>query len=128
MTNIRSVCIVDDSPGMRKMGASFLQKSDIEVHLAKDGYEALHVIREARPDACFIDIEMPNLDGLKLVSILRASPQFKSMPIAVLSSASSPFDVQKGLLAGADRYLTKPFTGDKIAQALADMETIIDEQ
>ncbi|HBO7964450.1 TPA: response regulator [Pseudomonas aeruginosa] len=128
MSNIRSVCIVDDSPGMRKMGAGFLQKADIEIHLAKDGYEALRVIREARPDACFIDIEMPNLDGLKLASILRASTQFKHLPIAMLSSASSPFDIQKGLLAGADLYLTKPFTGDKIAKALIDMEAIIDEQ
>ncbi|MCT7340389.1 response regulator (plasmid) [Pseudomonas aeruginosa] len=80
------------------MGAGFLQKADIEVHLAKDGYEALRVIREARPDACFIDIEMPNLDGLKLASILRASTQFKHLPIAMLSSASSPFDIQKGAL------------------------------
>lgn len=71
MSNIRSVCIVDDSPECGRWGR-LSQKVDIEVHLAKDGTEALRVIREARPDACFIDIEMPNLDGLKLASILRA--------------------------------------------------------
>ncbi len=127
MSKIRSVCIVDDSAGMRSFSSSFLTKIGIEVFTAVDGYEALDVIRANSPDACFIDIEMPNLDGLKLVSILRAWEDWDKKPIAMLSSASSPFDLEKGLLYGVDIYLTKPFTPETIKKALEDLENLLDE-
>lgn len=126
MAKIRSVCIVDDSAGMRSFGATVLSKEQIEVFTAIDGYDALNVIRENTPDACFIDIEMPHLDGLKLVSMLRAWDGWGSKPIAMLSSASSPFDLEKGLLYGVDIYLTKPFTHETIKNALAEMENILE--
>jgi len=127
MSKIRSVCIVDDSAGMRSFGSTILSKLDIEVFTAVDGYEALDVVRANSPDACFIDIEMPNLDGLKLVSILRGWDDWDKKPIAMLSSASSPFDLEKGLLYGVDIYLTKPFTAETIKKALEDMENLLDE-
>jgi DNA-binding response OmpR family regulator len=127
MSNIRSVCIVDDSAGMRGFGKTILSKIGIEVFTAVDGYDALDVIRANSPDACFIDIEMPNLDGLKLVSILRAWEDWDKKPIAMLSSASSPFDLEKGLLYGVDIYLTKPFTPETIKKALEDLENLLDE-
>lgn len=108
MAKIKTVCLVDDSAGMRKMGVNFLTREGPEIITAKDGYDALHVIRKYQPDACFIDLEMPNLDGLKLVSILRANSAYENMPIAILSSASSPFDKAKAALCGANQYLTKP--------------------
>lgn len=71
MSKIRSVCIVDDAIGMRKLGISLLEKLGYEVHVAENGYTALTVIRETNPDACFIDREMPELDGLRLIELLR---------------------------------------------------------
>ncbi len=128
MPKITTVCMVDDANGMRKLGSVLLTSLGIEVVLAKDGYQALRVLQLSPPDACFIDIEMPGLDGLKLVSILRSNKRFESMPIAMLSGASSPFDRQKGLLAGADIYLTKPFTKDTLVKALEQMEAIANDQ
>jgi DNA-binding response OmpR family regulator len=127
MAKIRSVCIVDDSAGMRSYGAKMLSNEGIEVFTAVDGYDALHVIRENTPDACIIDIEMPNLDGLQLVSMLRAWEVWDKKPIAMLSSASSPFDMEKGLLFGVDIYLTKPFTAETLHTALQDLENILDQ-
>jgi|LNAP01.1.fsa_nt_gb DNA-binding response OmpR family regulator len=127
MAKIRSVCIVDDSAGMRSFGAKVLTNDGIEVFTAVDGYDALNVIRENTPDACFIDIEMPNIDGLQLVSMLRAWDGWDKKPIAMLSSASSPFDMEKGLLFGVDIYLTKPFTAETIQKALQDLENILEQ-
>ncbi len=127
MSKIKRVCLVDDATGMQRLGSAFLKGMGIEVVVARDGYEALRVIHEEEPDACFIDIEMPNLNGLQVVSIMRGNNRFTDIPIAVLSGASSPFDRQKGLLAGANLYLTKPFTKDTIAKAIADMEMLSDE-
>tara|TARA_Y100000815_G_C12906700_1_gene336242 strand:+ start:161 stop:523 length:363 start_codon:yes stop_codon:yes gene_type:complete len=120
--------MVDDAIGMRKLGSALLTSMGVDVVLAEDGYQALRVLQLTPPDACFIDIEMPELDGLKLVSILRANKLFERMPIAMLSGASSPFDKQKGLLAGADIYLTKPFTKDTLVKALEQMEAIASDQ
>jgi DNA-binding response OmpR family regulator len=112
---------------MRSFGAKVLTNDGIEVFTAVDGYDALNVIRENTPDACFIDIEMPNIDGLQLVSMLRAWDGWDKKPIAMLSSASSPFDMEKGLLFGVDIYLTKPFTAETIQKALQDLENILEQ-
>ncbi|WGK63384.1 response regulator (plasmid) [Halopseudomonas sp. SMJS2] len=128
MPKITTVCMVDDANGMRKLGSALLASMGIDVVLAKDGYQALRMLQLAPPDACFIDIEMPGLDGLKLVSILRSNKRFERMPIAMLSGASSPFDRQKGLLAGADIYLSKPFTKDTLVKAIEQMEAIASDQ
>lgn len=69
---------------------------------------------------------MPELNGLQLVSILRANPRFERMPIAMLSSAASIFDREKGRIVGANLYLTKPFSKDSIEQALIEMEGMYD--
>ncbi|EKT4529919.1 response regulator (plasmid) [Pseudomonas fulva] len=126
MSKIRSVCIVDDAIGMRKLGISLLEKLGYEVHVAENGYTALTVIRETNPDACFIDREMPELDGLRLIELLRGWGGWGDKPIAMLSSASSVFDQQTGLLSGADIYLTKPFTRAKLEHALIEMDELLD--
>jgi twitching motility two-component system response regulator PilG len=124
MPKIKSVCVVDDAGAMQKLSTKLLESLGVTVFSARDGYEALQVIHANSPDACFIDIEMPVMNGLQLVSILRSSPQYETLPIAVLSGNSSPFDRQKGLLVGADLYLTKPFSKEILSQALSELEQL----
>ena len=124
MSKIKKVLLVDDAPAMRKVGAKFLSALGLEVVTAQDGFDALDVIRREEPDACFIDVDMPNLDGLRLVSILRSNREFGNRPIAMLTSATTAFDRQKGLLVGADLYLTKPFSGETISKAFSTMSEI----
>lgn len=126
MPKIRSVCIVDDAGGMRKLGFTLLEKLGYEVHVAENGYAALSIIRETNPDACFIDREMPELDGLRLIELLRAWGDWGDKPIAMLSGASSVFDQQTGLISGADLYLTKPFTRATLQQAINEMEELLE--
>lgn len=104
----------------------FVQQLGKELFVASNGFEAMDIILTNEPDACFIDVEMPEINGLQLVSILRADPRFDRMPIAMLSSAASIFDRQKGLIAGADFYLSKPFSKDSIEQTLLQMEGLHD--
>jgi CheY-like chemotaxis protein len=126
MHKIETVLLVDDAPVMRRVGEKFLTGLGLNVVKAADGYEALSVIRREKPDACFIDVDMPNLTGLQLVSILRANSDYRTCPIAMLTSASTAFDRQKGLLVGADLYLTKPFSPDTIAAAVAAMQELFE--
>jgi CheY-like chemotaxis protein len=128
MPKIQTVLMVDDAPAMRKLGAKFLAGLDLNVTTAEDGFDALNQIRKEAPDAFFIDVDMPNLDGLKLVSILRASKEFSQCPIAMLTSASTAFDRQKGLLVGASLYLTKPFSVETISKAIERMHEMAEGQ
>lgn len=120
---LQKICIVDDAKGMLTLAHRVLeQQLGKELVSASNGFEGLHVINQMEPDACFIDVEMPELNGLQLVSIIRANPRFEKMPIAMLSSAASIFDKEKGFIAGADLYVTKPFSKESIEQALKAME------
>jgi twitching motility two-component system response regulator PilG len=116
---------VDDAKGMISLANRvFVQQLGKDLLVATNGFHALEIILENEPDACFIDVEMPELNGLQLVSILRSNPKFEKMPIAMLSSAASIFDREKGLIVGADLYLTKPFSKESIEQAFRDMEAL----
>lgn len=126
MPKIRTVCIVDDASGIRKLGTALLEKLGYEVHVAENGYAALTVIRETNPDACFIDREMPELDGLRLIELLRSWKDWGEKPIAMLSGASSVFDQQTGLISGADLYLTKPFTRATLENAITEMDELLE--
>tara|TARA_R110002124_G_scaffold128157_11_gene288650 strand:- start:3277 stop:3657 length:381 start_codon:yes stop_codon:yes gene_type:complete len=121
---LNSICIVDDARAMQALANRVItQQLGRKLFPATNGYIALDVIHKHKPDACFIDVEMPEINGLQLVSMLRANPEFDQMPIAMLSSAASIFDRQKGLLVGANIYLTKPFTKESIENALSEMES-----
>lgn len=124
---LNRICVLDDAKAMQILANRVLvQQLGKELFVAGNGYQALDVIQTHEPDACFIDVEMPELNGLQLVSILRANPRFERMPIAMLSSAASIFDREKGRIVGANLYLTKPFSKDSIEQALIEMEGMYD--
>jgi len=121
------ICVVDDAKAMQTLANRVLvQQLGKELLVATNGYQALEIIKTEEPDACFIDVEMPELNGLQLVSILRANPKFERLPIAMLSSAASIFDQEKGYIAGANLYLTKPFSKESIEKALLEMEGLYD--
>ncbi len=127
MGSLKTICIVDDSVAMRKSGEALIKGSGLEVVTASDGYEGMQVILQEMPDACLIDIEMPDLNGLQLTTILKSNPATCAIPIAILSSHSSEFDKQRGLLAGADFYLTKPFSKDTINSAISQFRELLSD-
>ena len=104
------VLIADDDEDILTLVALRFRRSGLEVILARDGEEALELIQTRAPDAAVLDIAMPKLTGLEVVRRLRDSEATKSLPIVLLTARTAEKDVELGLEAGADEYITKPFS------------------
>jgi len=104
------VLIADDDEDILTLVALRFRRSGLEVILARDGEEALELIETRAPDAAVLDIAMPKLTGLEVVRRLRNSEATKSLPIVLLTARAAEKDVELGLEAGADEYITKPFS------------------
>ena len=114
------VMVIDDSKTIRKSAESLLTKEGCEVFTANDGFEALAMIAEHRPNLIFIDIMMPRLDGYQTCALIKNNRMFKSTPVIMLSSKDSIFDKARGKIVGSEQYLTKPFTRDDLLGAIAE--------
>ena len=114
------VMVIDDSKTIRKSAESLLSKEGCEVLTANDGFEALAMIAEHRPNLIFIDIMMPRLDGYQTCALIKNNRMFKSTPVIMLSSKDSIFDKARGKIVGSEQYLTKPFTRDDLLGAIAE--------
>ena len=104
------VLVADDDEDILTLVALRFRRSGLEVILARDGEEALELIQTRAPDAAVLDIAMPKLTGLELVRRLRESEATKALPIVLLTARAGDKDVELGLEAGADEYITKPFS------------------
>jgi PAS domain S-box-containing protein len=104
------VVLAEDEPFNVIAIADFLRSKGHEVHVAKDGQEAVRLVREVEPDLVFMDIQMPGIDGLAATREIRASvePAARTVPIIALTALAMPGDQQRCLEAGADEYLAKP--------------------
>lgn len=103
------VMLIDDSNTIRRSGEIFLSQAGCQVILAEDGYDSLSKLVDSQPDIIFIDVMMPRLDGYQTCALIKSHPQFKNIPIIMLTSKNSLFDRAQGKLAGANQYLLKPF-------------------
>ena len=104
------VLVADDDEDILTLVALRFRRSGLEVILARDGEEALELIQTRAPDAAVLDIAMPKLTGLEVVRRVRDSEATKSIPIVLLTARAGDKDVELGLEAGADEYVTKPFS------------------
>ena len=103
-----AVLVADDSQAVRSTLQRELERAGFRVTAAADGLEALRLAKEHTFDAICTDIMMPHLDGYQLIRSLRELPQYRSVPIVVLSSKDARIDSLRGLDAGANAYLNKP--------------------
>lgn len=130
MTNAQTqgvkVMVIDDSNTIRRSAEIFLKNVGCEVILAEDGFDALSKITNQHPQIIFIDIMMPRLDGYQTCALIKKNAKFKSTPVIMLSSKDGLFDRARGRMAGSDEYLTKPFTQETLAAAVAQFATHID--
>jgi signal transduction histidine kinase len=104
-----NILIVEDSPTQTKMLRYVLEENGYTVNSANNGISALESIRRKKPNLIITDIIMPVMDGFSLCKAVKSDPDLKSIPIMLLTSLSDPQDVIKGLQAGADNFLTKPY-------------------
>jgi len=106
----RTVLIADDEPSMRLLVTATIASDDITVLEAADGDEAWALIEAHRPDLVLLDVQMPGQTGIELTHRLRDHPSYAATKIVILTSKAQATDVARGLAAGADLYLTKPFS------------------
>lgn len=112
------IMVIDDSNTIRRTAESLLSKLGCEVITADDGYDALAKIVAVKPDIIFMDVMMPKLNGYETCSIIRSNEEFNDIPVVLLSSKSSFCDKAKGVVVGANSYLTKPFSKDEILEQI----------
>ena len=116
-----SVLIVDDEPMTRNLLRLMLERAGFTILEAEDGLMALEMLSEELPDVLLLDVMMPNMDGLTVCETLRAQPETAALPIILLSARTRPEAVQRGLDAGANRYLGKPVGREELIRTIREM-------
>jgi two-component system chemotaxis response regulator CheY len=120
------ILIVEDSPTMRQLLAFALKRlKDVEIVEAQDGMDGLRKVTSDHFDLALIDINMPVMDGLKLVSLIRGEEDIKEMPVVVVTTEGAKEDRERALALGANEYLTKPIQANRVlavARALLKLE------
>ncbi len=108
MANIR-VLVVEDSPTMRQLiGFALKRLPGVDVMEASDGVDGLKKINSNHFDLIITDINMPVMDGLKLISLVRKDVNYRSVPIMIITTEGGAEDRERALSLGADAYITKP--------------------
>jgi chemosensory pili system protein ChpA (sensor histidine kinase/response regulator) len=108
------VMVVDDSITVRKVTQRHLQKRGIDVLLAKDGVEAVELLRDQVPDVMLVDIEMPRMDGYELTSRVRSDSRLKEVPIIMITSRAGDKHRDKAFALGVNEYMTKPYQEEEL--------------
>jgi DNA-binding response OmpR family regulator len=109
-TDTLRILVADDDPDILDLIAFRLERSGWEVLTAADGESALEIARTRRPDLAILDWMMPRGGGLEVIAAIRADEAIAAMPILLLTARAQEADVVAGFEAGADDYLTKPFS------------------
>lgn len=104
------VLIADDEPHITRALAFVLQKEGYHVSLASDGVEALFQIRQHHPQIAFIDLVMPGMSGTAVCSAVKSDPALCTTHVVILTCKGQELDRTASLAAGADEFMTKPFS------------------
>jgi two-component system chemotaxis response regulator CheY len=116
------VLIVEDSPTMRQLLVFALRRlRDIEIVEAQDGMDGLRKISSDHYDIALIDINMPVMDGLKLIRLIRDEETLKQIPIVVVTTEGADEDRDRALALGANEYLTKPIQANRVLSVVKDL-------
>ncbi len=115
------VLIAEDSRIQAKMLQRKLEQAGYAVRWAADGKIALEMTGQQRPDLIISDIEMPEMNGYEFCEAVKSDPDFRSIPLILLSTLSEPEDIIRGLHVGADNYVTKPYDADFLLSRMDDL-------
>jgi len=110
VSSVRQVLIVEDSPIMRSFISSTLEAmGDFQIIETGSGFEALKALPRHRFDLILTDINMPDINGLELVGLIRSRPEYRDVPLFIITTEGNELVHEKGMALGANGYLVKPF-------------------
>ena len=120
---MQRILIVEDSATMRSFLTSSLEEleSPVKISEAESGFEALRLLPRIGFDLIVTDINMPDINGLELLSFVKSNAQYRDIPLVVVSTEGSERDRDKGLGLGADHYLVKPFDPEMLREVVRDL-------
>jgi two-component system chemotaxis response regulator CheY len=120
---VQRILIVEDSATMRSLLASTLAELGpaVEVSQAQSGFEALRCLPRDAFDLIVTDINMPDINGLELVSFVKGNAAYRAIPLIIVSTEGSERDQSRGLELGADAYLVKPFEPEQLLRIAREL-------
>ena len=122
------VLVADDTASIRFLIRTNLELAEFEVEEAVDGVDCLETLRRLAeaddlPDVVTIDVMMPRQDGVSTVLAIRSDPALAHLAVVMVTTQNHPADIERGLKAGADAYVTKPFDPDYLVGIIRDVIT-----
>ena len=118
---MKKILIVDDEPNIVMTLEYTFKKSNYEVFIARDGQEALDILKTNYPDVIILDIMMPMVDGFATLEQIRKDDNLQHTKVMFLSAKNKESDIEKGLELGADAYMTKPFSIKKVVEKVEEL-------
>ena len=115
------ILIADDEPNIVAALEFLLQRSGYEVHVARNGDEALKLVEATHPDLVLLDVMMPQKSGYEVCMRIRERADWRHIKIIMLSAKGRDAEVSKGLSIGADIYITKPFSTRELMDKIKDL-------
>lgn len=116
---MKKILITEDSATMRSLLVSTIESMDgFEIVEAGSGFEALRLLPREKVDLIITDINMPDINGLELISYVRNNPNYQTIPLFIISTEGSEKDMEKGLALGANEYLVKPFNPARLQELI----------
>ena len=112
MKNVKTILVIEDEPDIRELIQFNLNKFDYKVQLANNGEKGLKEARVLEPDLILLDLMLPGIQGIDVCRVIKSDANLKNIPIIILSALGQEEDIVKGLDAGADDYVSKPFSLD----------------
>ena len=117
----KKILIVDDEPNIVMTLEYTFKKNNFEVFIARDGMEALEILKKEFPDVIILDVMMPLVDGFETLEQIKKDEKLKHCKVIFLSAKNKDSDVEKGMALGANAYLTKPFSIKKVVEKVNEL-------
>jgi len=115
------IVIADDEPNILISLEFLMKREGYEVHVARDGDEAVAVLLRERPALVLLDVMMPKRTGFEVCQALRADERLRDVRVLMLTAKGRDTDIAKGLGVGADAYMTKPFSTKELVAKVREM-------
>ena len=130
VTEIHTVLVVDDDEIMRNGIKRLLESEGYNVIAAEDGIALSKILETTRLDLILLDVSLPWIDGFDLCRLIKDHHHLKTVPLVIISAGNTKEDVERGIAAGADDYITKPFDIDTILKIVNQrlLAPILDDQ